>query len=153
MRTRRKLPAAGGSLAALGAAGYWFGLRGLLNPMPPDVGFSLTDDELGAAQAFMAAHPIIDSPAHINTPALSHLRFVSEEIAHSVAGTGGYIGAWPAKIGETTLAVFNDRIDFLLDAVGEVYVAMGSDMDANYKPMLESYRKMPLVVGALQKRG
>lgn len=47
----------------------------------------------------------------------------------------------------------NDRIDFLLDAVGEVYVAMGSDMDANYKPVLGTYRKMPLVVGALRNRG
>ena len=32
MGTGRKLPAAGGSLAALGAAGYWGGLRGLLHP-------------------------------------------------------------------------------------------------------------------------
>ncbi len=26
-------------------------------------------------------------------------------------------------------------------------------MDANYKPVLDTYRKMPLVIGALQKRG
>jgi len=37
--------------------------------------------------------------------------------------------------------------------VGEDHVAMGSDMDANYKPVLETYRKFPLVVGALMKRG
>ncbi|HHL20316.1 MAG TPA: membrane dipeptidase, partial [Aliiroseovarius sp.] len=46
-----------------------------------------------------------------------------------------------------------DRVDFLVEAVGEDHVAMGSDMDANYKPVLETYRKFPLVVGALQKRG
>ncbi len=360
MTTRRKLILGGGSLVALGAAGYWFGLRPMLHPEPPEVGFSLTEAELAAARAFMAANPIIDSHAHpgrtflksaenlsfkirlyrmlggtfedrtiadmraggvdaavfngvadiqlltlgdggltarrefepgeawasyrrqiadlqalevrglvticrsaddvrsakaagkigmilamegadflerdlsrlaqvfddgvrmltlvhyhnntlgdimtgavgtrgltdfgrevvaamneagivpdlahasektvldavsvtqkpivlththIATPALEHPRFVSREVAGAVAGTGGYIGAWPAGIGQTTLAEFIDRVDFLVEAVGEDHVAMGSDMDANYKPVLETYRKFPLVVGALQKRG
>ena len=97
--------------------------------------------------------PIVLTHTHINTPALQHPRFVSREVAQAVAGTGGYIGAWPAGIGETTLAEFIDRVDFLVGAVGEDAVAMGSDMDANYKPVLETYRKFPLVVGALQRRG
>ncbi len=97
--------------------------------------------------------PVVITHTHINTPALSNPRFVSREVAQAVAGTGGYIGAWPAGIGMTTLAAFIDRIDFLVDTVGEDHVALGSDMDANYKPVLETYRKMPLVVGALMKRG
>ncbi len=101
----------------------------------------------------VAKKPVVLTHTHINTPDLQHPRFVSREVAQAVAGTGGYIGAWPAGIGETTLAEFIDRIDFLVQAVGEDAVAMGSDMDANYKPVLETYRKFPLVVGALMKRG
>jgi len=97
--------------------------------------------------------PVVITHTHINTPTLSHPRFVSRELAQAVAETGGYIGAWPAGIGESTLAEFIDRIDFLVQTMGEDHVAMGSDMDANYKPVLETYRKMPLVVGALMKRG
>jgi len=97
--------------------------------------------------------PIVLTHTHINTKALSNPRFVSGDVARAVAASGGYIGAWPVGIGETTLAEFIDRIDFLVDTMGEDHVALGSDMDANYKPVLETYRKMPLVVGALMKRG
>lgn len=97
--------------------------------------------------------PVVLTHTHINTPALSHPRFVSEELAQAVAERGGYIGAWPAGIGQTTLAEFIDRIEWLIDVMGEDHVALGSDMDANYKPVLETYRKMPLVVGALLERG
>ncbi len=97
--------------------------------------------------------PVVITHTHINTAALKNPRFVSREVAQAVAESGGYIGAWPVGIGETTLADFIDRIDFLVDTVGEDHVALGSDMDANYKPVLETYRKMPLLVGALMKRG
>jgi membrane dipeptidase len=97
--------------------------------------------------------PAVITHTHINSAALSNPRFISEEVAHAVAETGGYIGAWPAGLGMTTLAEFIDRIDFLVDTVGEDHVVLGSDMDANYRPVLETYRKMPLVVGALMKRG
>ena len=101
----------------------------------------------------ITTRPVVLTHTHIKTPQLDHPRFVSPELARAVADTGGYIGAWPAGIGITSLAQFIDRIDFLVETVGEDAVAMGSDMDANYKPVLETYRKMPLVVGALQKRG
>ncbi len=101
----------------------------------------------------VASKPVVITHTHINTKELSNPRFVSLETAQAIAETGGYIGAWPAGIGEKTLAEFIDRIEFLVESVGEDHVAMGSDMDANYKPVLETYRKMPLVVGALQKRG
>lgn len=97
--------------------------------------------------------PAVITHTHINSEQCSNARFVSEEVAHAVAETGGYIGAWPAGIDMTTLAEFIDRIEYLVDVVGEDHVALGSDMDANYKPVMETYRKMPLVVGALLKRG
>ncbi len=97
--------------------------------------------------------PAVITHTHINSAACANARFISEEVAHAVAETGGYIGAWPVGLGMTTLAEFIDRIDFLVETVGEDHVALGSDMDANYKPVLETYRKMPLVIGALFKRG
>jgi len=76
----------------------------------------------------VAKKPVVITHTHINTPELQNPRFVSREVAQAVAGTGGYIGAWPAGIGESTLAEFIDRIDFLVQAMGEDAVAMGSDM-------------------------
>ncbi len=98
--------------------------------------------------------PVVLTHTHVNDPAtLTHPRFVSRELARAVAEQGGYIGAWPAGIGMTTLAEFVDRVEWLIDAMGPDHVALGSDMDANYKPVLETYRKMPLVIGALLRRG
>ncbi|OUS08334.1 hypothetical protein A9Q96_02440 [Rhodobacterales bacterium 52_120_T64] len=107
-----------------------------------------------AAQIVAASsRPVVITHSHINTPALEHPRFILAELAKSIAKSGGYIGAWPAGIGINTLAGFIDRIEELFDLVGEDHVALGSDMDANYQPVLETYRKMPLVVGALFQRG
>ena len=96
---------------------------------------------------------VILSHTHFNTPALSHPRFISKKLALAVAKTGGVIGAWPAGIGIETLAEFIDRIEALIDLVGEDHVVLGSDMDANYKPVFDNYRKLPWVVGALSQRG
>ncbi len=102
----------------------------------------------------VARQPIVLSHTHVNDPAhVTHPRFVSRELAQAIAAQGGYIGAWPAGIGITTLSEFVDRIEWLIDVMGPDHVALGSDMDANYKPVLETYRKMPLVIGALLKRG
>lgn len=101
----------------------------------------------------LTRQPAVLTHTHVNDPALTHPRFVSRELAQAVAEQGGYVGAWPAGIGQGTLAEFVDRIEWLLDIMGPDHVAMGSDMDANYKPVLETYTKMPLVIGALLKRG
>jgi len=100
-----------------------------------------------------SSQPVVITHSHINTPALEHPRFITSDLAKSVAESGGYVGAWPAGIGINTLAGFIDRIEELVNLVGEDHVALGSDMDANYQPVLETYRKMPLVVGALLQRG
>lgn len=102
----------------------------------------------------VAQKPVVLSHTHVNDPGhVTHQRFVSRELAQAIAAQGGYVGAWPAGIGITTLSEFVDRIEWLIDVMGPDHVALGSDMDANYKPVLETYRKMPLVIGALLKRG
>lgn len=127
-------------VAAMGAAGIM-------------VDLSHASEKTAFAAVEAARAPVVLTHTHINTAELSNPRFVSPDLAQAVAATGGYVGAWPAGIGMATLSQFIDRIEFLLEAVGEDHVALGSDMDANYKPVLETYRKMPLVVGALMRRG
>ncbi|MFZ1680228.1 MAG: membrane dipeptidase [Rhizobiaceae bacterium] len=97
--------------------------------------------------------PAVATHTHLNSLGIGHPRFISDELASAIAGTGGYIGAWPAGIGIDTLNGFIDRIEQLVAKVGIDHVAIGSDMDANYKPVFETYAKMPLIVGALMKRG
>lgn len=81
-----------------------------------------------------STQPVVITHSHINTPAFEHPRFISAELAKSIADTGGYISAWPAGIGINTLNGFIDRIEELINLVGEDHVALGSDMDANYQP-------------------
>ena len=70
-----------------------------------------------------------------------------------VADAGGIIGAGPAGIGSTTLADFGGQIFALVDAVGIEHVAIGTDMDANYKPVLTDYTDFPLLAAALLAAG
>ena len=63
------------------------------------------------------------------------------------------IGAWPAGIGINTLQGYIGRIAELVKDVGIDSVAIGTDMDANYQPVFDNYRQMPLIVGALLKSG
>ena len=122
-----------------------------------EVGMMIDLAHASEAMAFdvigASTRPVILSHSHVNQPALSHPRFVSAELAQAVAGTGGYIGAWPAGIGITNLDQFADRVVELITLMGADHVALGSDMDANYRPVLETYRKMPHLVAALLRRG
>lgn len=80
-------------------------------------------------------------------------RFIDLDQARAVAATGGIIGAWPAGLGLSTFADYVDQILRTIDLVGIDHVALGTDMDANYKPVFESYRQLPMLAGALLKRG
>ena len=41
----------------------------------------------------------------------------------------------------------------MIDLLGVSHVAIGTDMDANYQPVLTSYREMPSLADGLKKRG
>src|SRR3546814_4122840 len=58
--TRRRLLLGGGAVLAAAAGGSWWLLRQKTVP----IGFAYSDDELARAQAFLAAHPVIDAHAH-----------------------------------------------------------------------------------------
>jgi membrane dipeptidase len=80
-------------------------------------------------------------------------RFVPVDLARAVADAGGVVGAWPAGYAMRNLDDYIERILDLVDLLGEDHVCLGTDMDANYRPVFETYAKMPLLVGRLLQRG
>ena len=70
-----------------------------------------------------------------------------------IAAAGGVVGSWPSGFGGTTLKDFADRIFALTEVVGPRHVALGTDMDGNYRPTMSTYRPLPLLVSELLRRG
>jgi membrane dipeptidase len=110
--------------------------------------FAVTKDVLE-----VSTKPIMISHTNLATPSLNHPRLISSEHAKLVAAAGGIIGSWPSGVGQTTFADYIDSIQRLVDAVGIDHVAIGTDMDANFKPVLRSYRDWSLIPAALLARG
>ena len=117
-----------------------------------DVAHASQATALGAIQA--STRPVIASHVHVHRPGLNHPRFISLDLARAVAQTGGgVLGAWPAGIGIVDLRGFIDRTLDLIDAVGIDHVCLGTDMDANYKPVFDNYAQLPHYVAGLMQRG
>lgn len=110
--------------------------------------FALTKDVLHAS-----SKPIMISHTNIATASVSHPRLISIEHAKLVADAGGIIGSWPSGIGQTNFSDYIDSVQRLVDAVGIDHAAIGTDMDANFKPVLRSYRDWSLIPAALLARG
>ena len=117
-----------------------------------DVAHASEATALGAIRA--SSRPVIASHVHVQSPTLAHPRFISLDLARAVAQTGGgVLGAWPAGIGIADLNGFVSRTFELVEKVGIDHVCLGTDMDANYKPVFDSYANLPLYVAGLLKRG
>ena len=101
----------------------------------------------------ISEHPIICSHTHILKQGQVMPRFISKELALRIADAGGIIGAWPAGIGISTMDGMITRILELIDIVGVDHVGLGTDMDANYKPVWDNYADFPLVVMRMMQRG
>ena len=101
----------------------------------------------------VSTKPVMVSHTNLPTPTATFPRLISSEHAKLVAAAGGIIGSWPSGMGQATFADFIDSIQRLVDTVGVEHVAIGTDMDANYKPVLRSYRDWSLIPAALLARG
>jgi membrane dipeptidase len=110
--------------------------------------FDVTKDALE-----ISGKPVMVSHTNLVTPTSSHPRLINREHARLVAAAGGIIGSWPSGIGHATFADYIDSIMRLIDAVQIDHVAIGTDMDANFKPVLRSYRDWSLIPAALLARG
>jgi membrane dipeptidase len=101
----------------------------------------------------ISSTPVIVSHVMVARPGVAHARSLSEEDAKRVAANGGVIGAWPAGIG---LASFDDyvaEIVRLVELLGVEHVGIGTDMDANFRPVFTDYAAFPRIPAALMARG
>ena len=100
-----------------------------------------------------SSHPVMISHSHLARGENSHPRLISPEHALAVASGGGLVGAWPAGMALETFDDYLEEILRMIDLLGVDHVSIGTDMDANYLPVLTSYREMPSLAGGLRERG
>ncbi|MBS0417765.1 MAG: membrane dipeptidase [Proteobacteria bacterium] len=101
----------------------------------------------------VSSKPMMISHTNLLTEAARFPRLVSLEHAKLITDAGGVIGSWPSGFGQSTFADWIDSIQRLVDAVGVDHVGIGTDMDANYRPVFASYRDWSLIPAALFARG
>ena len=110
--------------------------------------FKTTADVLATS-----SQPVMVSHSHLDREGRPHPRLLSREHASAVATAGGVIGAWPSGVVSNSLADFADEIIRLTELVGADHVGIGTDMDANYRPVLRSYADFAVLPGLLADRG
>lgn len=106
-----------------------------------------------AAALEESSAPVIISHSHLAGSGASHPRLLSVEHAQLVAETGGLVGAWPSGVVLTSLSEYCDEICRMVDALGADHVAIGTDMDANFRPVLTSYTQFPELARGLSTLG
>ena len=109
--------------------------------------------ETTAAVLEHSGDPIMISHSHLDHAERHHPRLLSTAHARQVASAGGLIGAWPSGVTSTGLGDFVDEIIRLADLIGIDHVAIGTDLDANYRPVLTSYADFALLPEMLASRG
>ena len=82
-----------------------------------------------------------------------HPRLLTEEHARLVADGGGLVGAWPSGVTSATFGDYVDEVCRLVELIGVDRVAIGTDLDANYQPVLTEYRQFGDLADALGRRG
>ena len=100
-----------------------------------------------------SSHPVMISHSHLASGPESHPRLLSHEHAQAVARDGGLIGAWPSGVRCETFDDFLEEILRLVDLLGAEHVAIGTDMDGNYKPVVTCYAQYPDIATGLRERG
>ncbi len=116
-----------------------------------DLAHATFDTTVGALE--VSSDPIVISHSHLAGPGAEHPRLLTNEHAQAVADAGGLVGAWPAGVKAKTLDDYVDEICRLVELIGVEHVAIGSDLDANDKPVLTEYRQFGDVAERLTARG
>ena len=79
-------------------------------------------------------------------------RAITEEHAKVVAETGGIIGVWPSGL-SANMEEFVESTLQLIEVVGINHVGLGTDMDANYKPVIKDYNDVQKWIVGLEAKG
>jgi len=82
-----------------------------------------------------------------NTPALPRT------VLSCRGSAGGLIGAWPCGLTSRSLADFGTEIIRLTEVAGPGHVAIGTDLDGNYRPVLTGYHQLADLARLLRDRG
>lgn len=106
---------------------------------------------LGVLEASDA--PVMISHSHLDHSDRHHPRLLSADHATAVASAGGLVGAWPSGVTSTTMDDFSDEIIRLVDLIGADHVAIGTDLDANYKPVVTEHGQFAAIAEQLAGRG
>ena len=101
----------------------------------------------------VSRHPVMISHTHLAGPRSDHPRLVTDEHARAVSEAGGLIGAWPSGVVSDTLDDFIDEVVRLVELVGVEHVAIGTDLDANFRPVLTEYGQFDNLDDGLVARG
>ena len=116
-----------------------------------DLAHATFDTTIGALEA--SSHPLMISHTHLAGGTRAHPRLVSDEHAKAVADGGGLIGAWPSGVSCETFDDFVGEVVRLAELIGVEHVAIGTDMDANYKPVMTDYHGFAAIEAGLLARG
>lgn len=100
-----------------------------------------------------SAAPVMISHSHLDHPDHPHPRLLSPEHARAVAAAGGLVGAWPSGVTSSTLDDFIDEVVRLIDLIGVEHVGIGTDLGANYKPVVTEHAQFATIAELLIGRG
>ena len=101
----------------------------------------------------VSSQPVIISHGQLGHAGTAHPRLLTTAHVAAVAAAGGLIGAWPAGLTSRSLADFGTEIIRLTEVAGPGHVAIGTDLDGNYRPVLTSYHQLADLAGLLRDRG
>src|SRR6185437_15846853 len=101
----------------------------------------------------MSAQPVIISHGQLGRAGTAHPRLLTAAHVTAVTSAGGLIGAWPAGLTSRSLADFAAEVLRLTEVAGPARVAIGTDLDGNYRPVLTSYAQLADLAGLLRDRG
>jgi membrane dipeptidase len=116
-----------------------------------DLAHATFETTIGALE--VSTDPIVISHSHLAGPGADHPRLLSDDHARVVADAGGLVGAWPSGVTSATLSDYVDEICRLVELIGVGHVAIGTDLDANYRPVLTDYEQFGTVASDLVGRG
>jgi len=116
--------------------------------------FATTMDVLEvSSQPVIISHGQLGHADGAGDPGARHPRLLTAAHVAAVTAADGLIGAWPAGVTSRSLADFAAEIVRLIETAGPGRVAIGTDLDGNYRPVLTSYAQLADLTGLLQDRG
>lgn len=100
-----------------------------------------------------SSQPVIISHGQLSNAGPGHPRLMTAGHAAAVAEAGGLTGGWPCGFTSRSMDDFGTEILRLAEATGPDHVALGTDLDGNYKPVLTSYDQLDDLARRLRDRG